>query len=210
MTVAAKETVSGHKGGFIFGSLVEGCDAGQGGGGLHGAVEKLRRRQEPCRAGIVFFQFFHDSGFRLPHVGAVAFVDIVVSGEMEHAVDGVEEEFAGRIQLVVRGVLDGDFWADIDFGGDAVVKRFVLWQGGLVAEVECQDIRGAMVLQMAFVEFRHPFCIQNDDLEDAGLILKSGVDDGVFQRREKSFSFLERKTAASFVENRSHTGGWQG
>ena len=32
--VAAKETVSGHKGGFIFGSLVEGCDAGQGGGGI--------------------------------------------------------------------------------------------------------------------------------------------------------------------------------
>ena len=124
--------------------------------------------------------------------------------------DGVEEEFAGRIQLVVFRVLDGDFGADIDFGCDAIVKRFVLGQGGLVTEVECQNIRGSMVLQMAFVEFRHPFCIQNDDLEDAGLILKSGMDDGVFQRREKSVSFLERETAASFVENRSHTGGWQG
>ena len=95
------------------------------GGGLHGADERLRRRQEPCRAGIVFFQFFHDSGFSLPHVRAVAFIDIVVSGEMEHAVDGVEKEFARRIELMLMGILDGDFRADIDFRRDTVVERFL-------------------------------------------------------------------------------------
>ena len=67
-----------------------------------------------------------------------------------------------------------------------------------------------MVLQMAFVEFRHPPGVQNDDLKDVGFILKSGVDDSMFQRREKCVSFLKRQSAARFVENRSHTGGWQG
>ena len=108
---------------------------------MHGADERLRRRQKTCRAGIVFIQFLHDSCLGLPHFGAVAFIDVVVTGEMEHAMDGVEEEFARRIELMVAGVLDGDFWADIDFGRDAVVERFLLWKEGLVSEVECQDIR---------------------------------------------------------------------
>ena len=94
-------------------------------GGLHGADERLRRRQKTCRAGIVFFQFFHDSGFSLPHFRAVAFVDVVVSSEMEHAVDGVEKEFARRIELMLMGILDGDFRADIDFRRDTVVERFL-------------------------------------------------------------------------------------
>ena len=92
---------------------------------LHGADERLRRRQEPCRAGIVFIQFLHDSGLGLPHFGAVAFIDVVISGEMEHAVDGVEEEFARRIELMLMGILDGDFRADIDFRCDTVVERFL-------------------------------------------------------------------------------------
>ena len=44
---------------------------------------------------------------------------------MEHAVDGVEEEFAGRIELMFMGILDGDFRADIDFRRDTVVERFL-------------------------------------------------------------------------------------
>ena len=50
--------------------------------------------EKACCRDTVLFQFIHDPRFGLPHFGTVVVFNIVVSSKMEHAVDGVEKEFA--------------------------------------------------------------------------------------------------------------------
>ncbi len=85
------------------------------------ALKQLHLIQKASGADIVLFQFFHDTRFGLSHLCTVVVFNVIVSNEMEHSMDCVKEQFAGRIQLMFMCVLYCDFGADVNFCGDYVV-----------------------------------------------------------------------------------------
>jgi hypothetical protein len=106
---------------------------------------------------------------------------------MEHAVDDVQHEFPGRIATVGADVLDGDGWADVDFGDDELV---VIRDGGgagagVLAKVEGKNVGGAVVIEEGFVEFGHVFLAEKTHRDNAALVFKTGQRSRGFEHRQQ-------------------------
>ncbi len=192
----------------------------QAGTAYSSKLEKIRQNE-------FFPQGRHDSVFGGAHALLRFWFKVVVIGEMEHAVDGIEDHFPGRGIAVSRSDGAGDIRADVDFRRDGrlgvsvavlVVVVFAVVAGvvvigmaagggsGLIrlAPVIRQHVGGAVVAEAGFVHGGHGLGADQIDLQKAGKTVKPDQALGFGQNRQQASALLQRGWTTFFGQVDDH------
>jgi hypothetical protein len=121
----------------------------------------------------------HAGFFLAAHEPAVGRVDVVVSEEVEEAMDEIEEELAARIEAAMLGIFDGDAGTDKDLAEDAVFRSVFC-----IIDGKGDAIGGSGILKELVVEGCDLFFGDEVDGDPAAF--------DAFARSEKRYRFFDR------------------